>query len=164
VASPDMIQLIRPHVPLIEMARKAARERGQHYNQFLVGAAGTFEMPDGSRQQFVGGNYKPTPGTQKKCAEHFMFEKAKAAGAVRVVVIAVAGPQKQDDESGVEGLTLHPCGVCRALMRQNRMVDDNTLIVTVQFSNGEPIAVELPTATVEVHSLRGLLAFHHDPT
>lgn len=161
MASKEMIAMLGNHLLLIIQARRAAREEGRHYNGFLVGAAVSAIMPNGSTNVFTGANNSPYKGAPKYCAERKAVERAKAAGAVRIVAMAVVGPLKSDDESGKMGMTLHPCGVCRNGVLRDSLIDNGSVIITVQFNNGDDIDVEMERAVIEVHSLMGILSFHN---
>lgn len=111
---------------LVDRAREA-RDEAVSYRDFHVGAvllAATGDL------RFVGvieaANTKPTPASDKVCAEKRLFGRARKKGYVEPVGLVVCGELNADHGSDLESPTLHPCLECREI------IPDNTLIMSVR--------------------------------
>lgn len=127
-------------IPALLGAEKA-RQHADSYRGFLVGAAAVayFYSEHGARKMNFahGANIKPTQGSDEinVHAEQIVLAAIEADRRqneeVYVPVLAVVGDLQPDQQSGVESLTLPPCGVCRgAFMQSDTAVDHRTLFVT----------------------------------
>lgn len=118
-----------------------ARKHADSYRNFLVGAAAVayFYGPHGSRMMelYSGANVKPIQGSDviNVHAEQMIMANIAASQQpdeeVYVPIMAVVGDLQPDQQSGLESLTLPPCGVCREAFKQpDTPVDYRTLFVT----------------------------------
>ncbi len=123
---------------LIDRARQAAMHATNHRG-FLVGCvvlAWSSRWGEGRQYRLFGGaNMMPLRDGPKICAELVAMGAALAAGAEKIVAIVVAGDPQKDDQSGMEMPTLHPCWICRTMLRHLPGVEDDTIVLTV--CNGE---------------------------
>jgi cytidine deaminase len=129
--------------PLIQTLFNAEKARvyADSYRQFLVGAAAVayFYGPQGTRMMelYSGANVKPIQGSDviNVHAEQMIMANIEASRRpnedVYVPLLAVVGDLQPDQQSGLESLTLPPCGVCRDAFNQpDTPVDYRTLFVT----------------------------------
>lgn len=138
-------------------AAREARELAVSWRDFKVGAAvvGMTFQPSGMRFM-TGANVKPDEdSTMNVHAEQVALQKARDRQFDVVSIVAVVGETQNDTQSGKEMHTLHPCGLCRAIMLQDALVDPKaSLIVSA-----------LPDfSKIELYNLEALHAFHttHD--
>jgi cytidine deaminase len=115
----------------IETARRSAAEKAVSYRDFKVGASACAIDDEGLRMgYFFGANYKPTPQSGKYCAELDVVNKARQAQFNRIVALAVFGPSEFADVDPLPSPTLHPCSVCRDMLQNDPLFDDDLLIIT----------------------------------
>lgn len=106
------------------------------YRGFGVGAAGLAfrsdrHIWDGQAGRVIGFNSKTHPDDAEKCcAERRMFDMAVALGYEQLVGIVVVGPHQKDDTTGHECTTLHPCILCRTMMRDHPLAWPQMPIIT----------------------------------
>ncbi len=142
---------------LIERAAMAARGWASSYRGFSVGCAmGVRAKANGSSSYHIGmgANYKTGPGPSPKgCAEATtLHDVAGIPNAEEILVIVVFGPPQEDHESGHDGVTLHPCGSCRTMLSQSKLVTEKTMIVCVSSED---------STTMERMTFTQLLALHN---
>ena len=134
-------------------AAREARELAVSWRDFKVGAAvvGMTFQPSGMRFMTCA-NVKPDEdSTMNVHAEQVALQKARDRNFDAVSIVAVVGETQSDTQSGNEMHTLHPCGLCRAVMLKDALVDPKaSLIVSA-----------LPDFTkIELYNLDSLHAFH----
>ncbi|MDN5275608.1 MAG: hypothetical protein JWN33_257 [Candidatus Saccharibacteria bacterium] len=135
---------------------REAREVAVSHRNFRVGAAIT-ALSVGGPAMFkilTGINYKPGESRDVNVhAEQLALLKATDRHLTAASIVAVVGETQLDQQSGHTMHTLHPCGLCRDVMKNHPLVDpDATLIVSA-----------LPTfRTIEMSTINELDAFHND--
>lgn len=128
-----------------------ARDWSSSYRDYHVGAV--FYIWTGKQYRIVHGwNVKAEAGpTPKICAELNALHGAYSADAKLVVAIVVVGVPQKDHDSGHEGKTLHPCGSCRQMLTHSKIVEADTIVLTIN--------AEDPTIREEL-TFAELLALH----
>lgn len=96
---------------LVEAARTAARRAYAPYSRFFVGAA--VRTADG--RVFAAPNIENASYGLSLCAETNAMMAAVAAGARRIVAIAVVGYPEASPENAAPAM---PCGRCRQVMKE----------------------------------------------
>lgn len=147
-----MFDQMREH--LIERARKVA-EMASSYRDFKVGCAILVWRPEGQTTLdhysiLTAANVKPRPDGPKACAEQTVVCYAMSNGWTRVIAMAVAGEPQADEKSGLTPPTLHPCWLCRTLLKSLPIVSDDTIVLTAHNHAG----------TVEDHTFKEVLEIH----
>lgn len=147
---PDWLALwqVREHVIL--RAITSAKDRGNSWRNFQVGAAAFLSSKDpellrslGKTPQIIytGANWKLGSDQRNTCAEqeivaqirqqeHFFYPK-------EVLMLVIAGEclHEPDRESNIFTKTLHPCNHCRKLLSETPQITPSTLIVSVNLDN-----------------------------
>ena len=112
---------------------REARDLAVSYRNFNVGAA-VFALKTipASTQIITGANIKPEKeSTINVHAEQLAIKRARQAGFTAISIIAVVGETQNDQQSGHEMCTLHPCGLCRESLKNSPLINnDLTLIAT----------------------------------
>lgn len=134
---------------------REAREIAISYRDFTVGASIVGLKANPSFLQFISGlNIKPEENSIINIhAEQLALTKLEEDGFDMVSMIAVVGELQADQQSGKTMHTLHPCGLCRDIMLDSPIVDNElTLIVTA-----------IPDfSVIEIANLASLRRFHED--
>lgn len=143
---------------LLAMHRaREAQSLAVSWRDFRVGAAIVGLDFEPSRFQIMtGANIKPDPESSVNVhAEQSALQKARDRKFKAVSMVVVVGETQNDQQSGHEMHTLHPCGLCRDAMSEDPMVDEEATL----------IASALPSfQTVELYDLKSLRSFHeNDP-
>lgn len=109
---------------------------------------------DAGFQIMPGINAKTNPdGPLNMHAEQLALRTARAKRADMISVIAVVGETQSDQQSGNHMHTLHPCGLCRGVLAEDPMIDNDATLV---FS-------ALPDLrTIEASTINGLHKYHAD--
>jgi len=132
----DVALSITPANILLALQRaRQAREFAVSYRDFNVGAAlFAFQFSPARGQLVTGVNIKPEEGSSVNIhAEQSALRKVANAGFNAVSIIAVVGETQADQQSGHEMCTLHPCGLCRQVLKESPLIDnDGTLIITAR--------------------------------
>lgn len=130
----DVALSITPANVLMALHRaREARQFAVSYRGFDVGAAlFAFQYSPAGDRLVTGVNIKPEQNSSINIhAEQSAIRKVAKAGFNAVSIIAVVGETQNDQQSGHEMCTLHPCGLCRGVLKASGLIDnDNTLIVT----------------------------------
>lgn len=111
---------------LIEIARAIRGKYANSYRDFKVGAA-TISINESRHRAaaFVGANSKPTPSSEKFCAEKQAVGSARANKFMYTPAVFVVGSTDKKEIEAVTGLatpTLHPCTSCRNLLSESTVV------------------------------------------
>lgn len=134
---------------------REARDVAVSYRNFNVGAAvhALRYIPSGT-QFITGANIKPDKDSSINVhAEQLALKRARQAGYVAVSILAVVGETQNDQQSGHEMCTLHPCGLCRASLKASPLIDNEKTL----------IATALPDfRTIELSTVSALEAYHDD--
>lgn len=108
------------------------RARAMSYRGFKV-AAGAWCVTGQRHGRVLGYNVKvDDTDTVNIHAEDLVTEKAREAGFRHISVLSIIGPTQEDNTSGKEMETLHPCGRCRERLNRSELVSDDTLVVTAR--------------------------------
>lgn len=136
---------------------REARELAVSYRKFKVGAAVIALSLGSPRFEIMTGvNVKPDQDSNMNVhAEQSALQKVTDRGYTHIAALALVGETQNDQQSGHDMHTLHPCGLCRAFLSQSEAIDaDRTLIVSA-----------LPDLkTIEMYDLNQLHQFHSDPS
>jgi cytidine deaminase len=129
------------------MPAKHASLPSVSYRDFKVGAT-VFAMRNSpATSQFItGANIKPDKDSSVNVhAEQSAMKRARQAGFTAISIVAVVGETQDDQQSGHQMCTLHPCGLCRETLGQSPLIDNNlTLIAT---AHPDLRTIELSTIT-----------------
>ncbi len=132
---------------------REARALAVSYRNFNVGAALIALSIGSPRFQVLSGvNVKPDAESAMNVhAEQVALQKFHDREYSAVSIVAVVGETQNDQQSGQETPTLHPCGLCREVMANHVGIhNEHTLIVSA-----------LPNLrTIEAYSLASLSRFH----
>ncbi len=132
---------------------REARDLAVSYRNFNVGAA-VFALRNipASTQIITGANIKPDKDSSVNVhAEQSAIKRARQAGYTAISIIAVVGETQNDQQSGHEMCTLHPCGLCRAMLKNSPLIDNDLTLV----------ATALPDLrTIELSSITKLDQYH----
>lgn len=119
---------------MVDNARAAAFNDSYSYRGFRVGAAAfAVKMSLNETGIYAAGNVKRTKDKTKICAEKRALNQASKSGFTRAVGIVVAGTTDVGLIAEVTDQptpTLHPCGDCRHLFEDHKLVRPDTLVVT----------------------------------
>jgi cytidine deaminase len=120
------------------------------WRNFNVGAAVVGINP---QYQFLTGvNVKPDEESSVNIhAEQLALQKARDRGFSAVRMIVVIGNVQADTQSGHEMHTLHPCGLCRQVIEEDPMIDNDVTLIA---------STTLDFRTLELYNLKSLKAFH----
>lgn len=138
---------------------KEAYELAVSYRDFKVGAAivGLAFNPS-NFQIMTGVNVKPDEESSMNVhAEQVALQKTRDRHFDVASMVVVVGNTQSDKQSGNEMPTLHPCGLCRGVMFDDPLVDNEASL----------IASALPDfSKIELYNLNTLRQFHesHDKT
>jgi cytidine deaminase len=120
---------------VITLSRSAlrAQAQGKSWRGFLVGAAGiAFDTLDNRVGVFTGFNIKPDEGGDTNVhAEQMVLEKLRRQRFSRLNALVVVSDTQPDQQSGLEPLTIMPCGLCRDMLEEAPEVDDKAPIVGI---------------------------------
>ena len=112
-------------------AVQGARLMSHSYRNFHVGAAAYCHCSRTGEFGIVNsGNIKLWEGSPKFCAEMTLLGMIDPDRYDRIIGFAVYGEQIQPDPSGLRPRTLHPCPVCRGLMRKDPRIAQWTRMFT----------------------------------
>ncbi|MDE2128020.1 MAG: cytidine deaminase [Armatimonadetes bacterium] len=126
------MELAEHEANLLRQASAAALRAYCPYSGFAVGAAAATELG-----VFVGANVENASFGLTLCAERVALANAITAGAIKISLLAVAGPP--DQPTGLRS----PCGACRQVMVELMTPD----AVLIQDNNERlPVAGLLPGA------------------
>lgn len=120
---------------MVDTAVAAAVKDGFSYRDFLVGAS-VLAYQDGTHVSriFSRGNLKQHRHREKVCAERKSLRAANKIGMTKAIGIVVAGTDDREQIAAVSdrpSRTLHPCGQCRDEFRNDTLIADDTIIMTV---------------------------------
>lgn len=143
-----------------KMLKRAAQARSWavSHRDFRVGCAlGVRAQNKDEKPSYhigAGANCKPQPGpTHKTCAEaDALHDIGDIDDAQEIFCVLVLGVPQEDHESGLRPKTLHSCGGCRQMLKNHRLITDDTLM---RFVNAENPSV------VEEMTFRQLLDLHN---
>ncbi len=145
------------NILLALMRAREAQKLAVSWRGFKVGAAVVATSLGKSRFEIMTGvNVKPDEDSAMNVhAEQAALQKVDDRGYQKVAIVAVVGETQNDTQSGHDMPTLHPCGLCRNVLRESPKVDaESTLVVSA-----------LPTLrTIQTYSLNQLLQYHDDPS
>lgn len=135
---------------------REARTHAVSWRHFDVGAAIMALRTNTSLLRYISGvNIKPEENSEINIhAEQLALSKLAADGFDMVSMVAVVGEIQNDQQSKKVMHTLHPCGLCRTVLLQSPLIDnERTLIVSAvpDFS------------VIEIATIVGLQKYHeHD--
>ncbi len=119
---------------MVDQARAAAIHDSYSYRDFRVGAAVfAVKMRLNETGLYAAGNVKSKKEKAKICAEKRVLNQAAKSGFTRAVGIVVAGTTDVELIAEVTEKatpTLHPCGDCRHLFEDHRLMRPDTLVIT----------------------------------
>jgi len=147
--------IIAPNVLVALHQARRARELAVSYRDFTVGAAAVgISFRNAGFQIMPGINAKTNEdGPLNMHAEQLALRTARAQGADMISIIAVVGETQSDKQSGNHMHTLHPCGLCRSVLAEDPMIDNEATLI---FS-------ALPDLrTIEATTIKGLHDYHAD--
>ncbi|MEO6761611.1 MAG: cytidine deaminase [Candidatus Saccharimonadales bacterium] len=115
----------------VDLARRSADEAAVSYRNFKVGASACAIDDKTSRiGYFFGANYKPSPNSDKYCAELDIVRKVRSVGFNKIIALTIFGPSEFADVDIFPSPTLHPCVVCRKMLGGDSLFADNPLVIT----------------------------------
>lgn len=137
---------------LLLNARKALELYSASYRNFNVGATVVaYKIGVKDYAIFNGANVKVDETDLINVhAEDTALGKAVDAGYDLVSFVGVVGDVQNDQSSGREIHTLHPCGRCRGRFTDSSLITDQTLFMSANIS----------LTKIEIYTLPGLIAFH----
>lgn len=152
----EVVLSITPATILFALHRaREAQALAVSYRDFKVGAAivALSQGRPGRFQILTGINIKPDETSELNGhAEQMALQTAVDHGFSAVSVVAVVGETQNDQQSGHEMATLHPCGKCRSVLEDHPLITPHSLIVSA-----------LPSfRTIEIATVEGLKAYHAD--
>jgi cytidine deaminase len=120
------------------------------WRDFKVGATAVGVTP---KYQFLTGvNIKPDEDSSINIhAEQLALQKARDRGFTAVRMLVVVGNTQPDTQSGHEMHTLHPCGLCRQVIEDDPMVDNEVTLIASTTPDFH---------TLELYNLEGLKSFN----
>lgn len=133
-------------------ARKAANEYSASYRDFRVGATVVaYKSDERDFAIFNGANVKVDETDLINVhAEDTAVGKAEDKDYDLISFVGVVGHLQNDQTSGVEVQTLHPCGRCRKKFSESHLISDKTIFMSAN----------MDLTTIEMYTLQDLEDFH----
>ncbi len=118
---------------LVRKSRLAYEDETYSYRGFKVGATGLFWVPNTRDTVSLSAGNLKREGKLKFCAEQRLLARARKAQYTQAIGLVITGTTDKRKIAEVTELptpTLHPCEECRSVLGQNKIMTDDTLILT----------------------------------
>lgn len=118
---------------LVRKSRLAYEDETYSYREFKVGAAGLFWVPGTCDTVSLSAGNLRRERKFKFCAEQRLLVRARKAEFTQAIGLVITGTSNRQKIAEVTDLptpTLHPCEECRAVLEENEIMTDDTLVLT----------------------------------